>query len=224
MSRVSADDRAGDGHREERPGNGSKNDVSHKAAARQQEKSAGEPPQNEQQDQHQDPKQRDEQDEPKKPPIYKRPAFWIAIGVLAVIGLIVFLLWFFDWRYHITTDDAFITAHSTTVSPRVSGHVEKVLVDDNQSVKKGDALLVLDQRDFVQAVKSAEASEQSAPRPSLRRPMRSLRRPMRPWRIGEGRCRVRRGQRQAGAGRPGALSQRAKSRSARGIAAAGGSG
>ena len=151
MSRVSADDRTGDGKNEERaPGNGARNDPSraddHVDEQRAQNKDeSGE-----------------HQNEPKKPPIYERPVFWIVLGALLIVGLIVFLLWFFDWRYHVTTDDAFITAHNTTVSPRVAGHVEKVLVDDNQDVKKGDPLVTLDQRDFIQTVKSAQASQENA--------------------------------------------------------------
>jgi membrane fusion protein (multidrug efflux system) len=106
----------------------------------------------------------DDQDgnKPKKPPLYKRPVFWIVIAIVLIIAVAALLLWLFDWRYKISTDDAFITAHSTTVSPRISGHVLQVLVDDNQDVKKGTLLVVLDDRDQQQAVKGAQASYESA--------------------------------------------------------------
>ena len=42
---------------------------------------------------------------------------------------------------HVSTDDAFITGRIAPVSARVSGHVAKVLVTDNQDVKAGDVLV-----------------------------------------------------------------------------------
>lgn len=47
-----------------------------------------------------------------------------------------------------STDDAFIEAHVIPVSAKVSGHVLRVLVDDNQVVKAGDVLAELDARDI----------------------------------------------------------------------------
>ena len=47
-----------------------------------------------------------------------------------------------------STDDAFIDGHVLPVSSRVSGHVAKVYVDDNQLVKKDDLLVELDPADF----------------------------------------------------------------------------
>src|SRR5580693_2684299 len=48
-----------------------------------------------------------------------------------------------------STDDAFIDDHVSNVAPQVAGRVDRVLVDDNQRVKKGDLVVVLDDRDFV---------------------------------------------------------------------------
>jgi membrane fusion protein (multidrug efflux system) len=44
----------------------------------------------------------------------------------------------------ISTDDAYVNGHVTYVAPRVAGQVSKVLVDDNNRVKKGDLLVQLD--------------------------------------------------------------------------------
>ena len=44
----------------------------------------------------------------------------------------------------VSTEDAYVNGHVTLVAPRVSGQVMKVLVDDNQRVKKGDLLVQLD--------------------------------------------------------------------------------
>jgi membrane fusion protein (multidrug efflux system) len=44
----------------------------------------------------------------------------------------------------ISTDDAYVNGHATFVAPRVGGQVQRVLVDDNYRVKKGDLILELD--------------------------------------------------------------------------------
>lgn len=44
----------------------------------------------------------------------------------------------------ISTDDAYVNGYVTFVAPRVSGQVARVLVDDNNRVKKGDLLVELD--------------------------------------------------------------------------------
>lgn len=47
-----------------------------------------------------------------------------------------------------STDDAFIDGHIISVAPQVAGRVDRVLVTDNQVVKKGDLVVVLDDRNF----------------------------------------------------------------------------
>ncbi|MFT4053317.1 MAG: HlyD family secretion protein [Novosphingobium sp.] len=61
-----------------------------------------------------------------------------------------------------TTDDAYVQADFSTVAPRVAGTVAQVLVEDNQAVKAGQLLAVLDDRDYRVALASAEAELASA--------------------------------------------------------------
>ncbi len=61
-----------------------------------------------------------------------------------------------------STDDAQIDGHIIAISPRVSGHVLQVLVEDEQVVKKGDALVRLDPKDFEVAVAKARADLEDA--------------------------------------------------------------
>src|SRR5207249_6517079 len=77
----------------------------------------------------------------------------VCVGVL-VIG--VFLYWLHS-RNFVSTDDAYTTTHVHEISARVAGTVESVNVDDNQLVKAGQILLVLDQRDFKVALEQARA-------------------------------------------------------------------
>jgi membrane fusion protein (multidrug efflux system) len=48
----------------------------------------------------------------------------------------------------VSTDDAYVNGHVTLVAPRVAGQVSRVLVDDNDRVKKGDLLVQLDREPY----------------------------------------------------------------------------
>jgi len=61
-------------------------------------------------------------------------------------------------KHHEETDDAQIEANISPVIPRVAGYVKEVRVKDNQVVKKGDTLLLLDDRDLALRVQQAEAA------------------------------------------------------------------
>jgi membrane fusion protein (multidrug efflux system) len=89
----------------------------------------------------------------------KRNPIFIIILVLLVLGG----GWFGYSKYqhslhHEETDDAQVSADISPVIPRVSGYVAEVRVRDNQRVKKGDTLLVLDNRDYIIRVEQAEAA------------------------------------------------------------------
>ena len=60
-------------------------------------------------------------------------------------------------RYLETTDDAYVKADSTLISPKVSGYIAQVLVGDNQPVKAGQLLARIDDRDFKTALDQAHA-------------------------------------------------------------------
>ena len=60
-------------------------------------------------------------------------------------------------RYLESTDDAYVKADSTIVSPKVSGYLAEVLVGDNQPVRAGQVLARIDDRDFRTALNQARA-------------------------------------------------------------------
>ncbi len=62
----------------------------------------------------------------------------------------------------VSTDDAYVNGHVTLVAPRVPGQVMKVLVDDNQRVKKGDLLVQLDKEPIQVQVALKRAAVQVA--------------------------------------------------------------
>ena len=79
---------------------------------------------------------------------------------LILIGLVILIGIFFLWRYltsYEATDDAQIDGHVNAVSARVSGHVLKLNVQDNQYVEKGTVLVEIDPADYEVAVAQARA-------------------------------------------------------------------
>ena len=86
----------------------------------------------------------------------------------AIVGLLVVAAATWGVRryifslHHVTSDNAQVDGHITTISPRISGFVARVLVDDNQHVKAGDTLVVLDDRDTKVRLQQAEADLRTA--------------------------------------------------------------
>jgi membrane fusion protein (multidrug efflux system) len=79
---------------------------------------------------------------------------------LIIAGLVLLVAVFFLWRYlgsYESTDDAQIDGHVNAVSARVSGHVIKLNVEDNQYVEKGTVLVEIDAADYQVAVDQARA-------------------------------------------------------------------
>ena len=62
----------------------------------------------------------------------------------------------------VSTDDAYVNSYVTFVAPRVAGQVARVLVDDNNRVKKGDLLVELDPEPFQVAAAIKQAAVDSA--------------------------------------------------------------
>src|SRR4051812_958480 len=95
------------------------------------------------------------------PPRRRRPLRVAAV----VVGCIVVLLaawWFISSFGTVSTDDAYVNGHVTFVAPRVSGQVARVLVEDNNRVRKGDLLLQLDKESYQVQLNVAQAAVDAA--------------------------------------------------------------
>ncbi len=86
--------------------------------------------------------------------------------VFLILGLIVLLIaGVFLWRYftsYESTDDAQIDGHVNSISARVSGHVIRLNVQDNQYVEAGTVLVEIDPTDYRVAVERAQADYNDA--------------------------------------------------------------
>lgn len=89
-------------------------------------------------------------------------SFLIVTLVIATIGVFGAFQWYSYASTHESTDDAYTTGHLHAISSRISGTVESVMVDDNEHVKKGQVLFLLDPRDYQVRVDSAMAALQTA--------------------------------------------------------------
>ena len=84
---------------------------------------------------------------PPPPKTRKRAAIALFLAVLAATVVSGSAYWKYR-QTHIATDDAFVDGRIHLVSPRVQGMVVEVRVRDNQPVKAGENLLVIDPEPF----------------------------------------------------------------------------
>jgi membrane fusion protein (multidrug efflux system) len=83
----------------------------------------------------------------------------LIVGGVVAIGLIVGGgLWWQNKQRWETTDNAFVQADVTLVSPQIDGYVAEVLVSDNQRVERGQILVRLDNADARAELAQAEAN------------------------------------------------------------------
>jgi membrane fusion protein, multidrug efflux system len=101
-------------------------------------------------------------------PANRRPRWKrrLVIGVLATAVLAAIWKFGIPWIQlslnTVSTDDAYVNGHVTFVAPRVRGQVSRVLVDDNNRVRKGDILVELDKEPYEDAVAVKRAAVDAA--------------------------------------------------------------
>lgn len=87
-------------------------------------------------------------------PVKKRYIFTFLI----VVGIILGAYYIYNILGYQSTDDAYVETTTVSVSPKVAGQIDKVLVIDNQPVKKGDVVAIIDQEDYKVKLAQAQAS------------------------------------------------------------------
>ncbi|MBC7553285.1 MAG: HlyD family secretion protein [Taibaiella sp.] len=98
------------------------------------------------------------ENEPKK----KSKGFIIVLAVLVIAGSAFGITKYIHAQHHEETDDAQVDASISPVIPRISGYVTEVRVKDNQKVKAGDTMVILDNRNELIKVKQMEAALMAA--------------------------------------------------------------
>jgi membrane fusion protein (multidrug efflux system) len=80
-----------------------------------------------------------------------------ALAVIGAAGWYGYDYWTIG-RFHVSTDDAYVQADNVTIAPKVSGYLVDVLVQDNETVKAGQVLARIDDRDYRVALDEAKAN------------------------------------------------------------------
>ena len=85
------------------------------------------------------------------------------VGAVAIVALVAVVAYFVisGWGSE-STDDAYVTAHLTTVIAKVPAYVQTLHIDDNAAVKAGQLLVELDPRDYVVEVEIARSNLEAA--------------------------------------------------------------
>ncbi|MBS1669385.1 MAG: HlyD family secretion protein [Bacteroidetes bacterium] len=93
-----------------------------------------------------------------KPKNSKKLIFPIILGLVLVGALIFTVKEYLYYQSHEVTDDAQVDADISPVVARVGGYVKEIRFQDNQLVKAGDTLVILDDRDYKIRLQQAEAA------------------------------------------------------------------
>ena len=87
-------------------------------------------------------------EEKPKPGPLANPAVRLGLmlgGAIILVIIIIFVsIWWIHGRFVQGTNDAYLQADQVTISPKIQGYVEKVLVTDNQMVRQGQPLVQID--------------------------------------------------------------------------------
>jgi membrane fusion protein (multidrug efflux system) len=103
----------------------------------------------------------EETGQPSRAP-WVRPLMFLVIAIVVVYGATVAMA---HWRFsktHVSTDNATVTSDVVQIAPQVSGTVRQILVSENQQVKKGQLLVVLDDATYRANVAQARANLDAA--------------------------------------------------------------
>ena len=82
---------------------------------------------------------------------------YIATGAVVLIAIIVMALKYMDYLTNPWTRDGQVRAEIIQITPRVSGPIVQLPIDDNQFVNAGDLLFEIDPRTFEAALEQARA-------------------------------------------------------------------
>jgi membrane fusion protein, multidrug efflux system len=93
-----------------------------------------------------------------KKKVNKRKRYIILVIALLILAMLGTAYWYFFLRGYISTDDAYIDSYPVTISPKILGRITQLTVDEGDTVKQGQLLVKLDDRDLKAQEAQAKAN------------------------------------------------------------------
>jgi membrane fusion protein, multidrug efflux system len=79
-----------------------------------------------------------------------------AVAAIAIVAGGAFATqWWLSGRYIVSTDDAYVRAHNTTLASKISGYVASIPIEDNATLHAGDVIATIDDGDYQLAADAA---------------------------------------------------------------------
>lgn len=79
-------------------------------------------------------------------------------GIVIVVALVLAGGYLYKEMQYVSTDDAYVETTTVNVAPKVSGQIEAVYVTDNQYVKAGDLVAIIEDADYKVRLAQADAN------------------------------------------------------------------
>ncbi|MBX4335169.1 HlyD family secretion protein [Bartonella raoultii] len=89
--------------------------------------------------------------------INKKKIIRVFLIVLALFIVWCGYKWITQWRYMLSTEDAYVQGDIATIASKLNGYIEEISIKANHIVKKGDVLFRLDNGDYQIALDQAKA-------------------------------------------------------------------
>jgi membrane fusion protein (multidrug efflux system) len=85
----------------------------------------------------------------------RRALIATAAAIAIIVGGAFGTEWWVNGRYMISTDDAYVRAHNTTLASKISGYVASIPIEDNATIHAGDVIAIIDDGDYKLAADAA---------------------------------------------------------------------
>src|ERR1700722_859569 len=86
----------------------------------------------------------------------------LTVGLIALVAIGAGLAWIFSDKATTSTDDAYVQADKTIVSPKVRGMVLEIVAKENGAVKAGDLLAKIDPEEYDLLIAKAQGDLMAA--------------------------------------------------------------